>query len=198
MNVRRTRQADLATLTGVHAAAFAGQLGPLLGRGYLEGFLSWFIDRPGAVSLVAEEDGAVLGYVFGAADGYGAPLGKKLRLQVAAGILRNLPRVALHPNFRRKLIGVATRILRPGAAVSPIFRATPSGCFCLVGIGTDPQARGRGVGRALIQAFCDAAPRRPIILDVYRDNAPARALYERCGFTTLAEEGRVLRMLRPA
>jgi ribosomal protein S18 acetylase RimI-like enzyme len=47
------------------------------------------------------------------------------------------------------------------------------------------QARGAGLGRALVQAACERAAERGcrrIDLDVDPDNAPARALYESLGF----------------
>ncbi|MCZ7438591.1 GNAT family N-acetyltransferase [Micromonospora sp. WMMC241] len=46
-------------------------------------------------------------------------------------------------------------------------------------------ARGRGVARALLRAYLDRHPDvRAVRLDVFADNAPARALYDRLGFTT--------------
>jgi GNAT superfamily N-acetyltransferase len=47
-------------------------------------------------------------------------------------------------------------------------------------------ARGRGIGRALVLGAVDRAASRGcrrIDLDVNEDNAPARALYEACGFS---------------
>lgn len=48
-------------------------------------------------------------------------------------------------------------------------------------------ARGSGLGRALVEAACERARERGckrIELDVNEDNAPARALYQACGFQT--------------
>jgi ribosomal protein S18 acetylase RimI-like enzyme len=53
------------------------------------------------------------------------------------------------------------------------------------GFVVDPEARGRGIGRALIEAACEqarAAGIRRMTLRVLAHNAPARRLYERCGF----------------
>lgn len=62
------------------------------------------------------------------------------------------------------------------------------------GLAVDTAARGRGVGQALVEAACEAAREqgaRRITLRVLGHNAPARRLYERCGFVvegTLGEE----------
>lgn len=48
-----------------------------------------------------------------------------------------------------------------------------------------PEARGRGIGRALVEAACELARAdgvRRMTLRVLGHNEPARRLYERCGF----------------
>ncbi|MDE3113568.1 MAG: GNAT family N-acetyltransferase [Chloroflexota bacterium] len=55
----------------------------------------------------------------------------------------------------------------------------------LYGMFVDPALRGRDVGRALVEAVCGWARSRglrAVLLDVTDVNAPAIALYERCGF----------------
>ena len=57
--------------------------------------------------------------------------------------------------------------------------------FLVDGLCVVPDARGRGVGRALIAAICAEAARRghdTVRLDVVDTNLRARALYERLGF----------------
>ncbi|MGV9263709.1 N-acetyltransferase family protein [Kitasatospora sp. NPDC003701] len=62
------------------------------------------------------------------------------------------------------------------------------------GLAVSSAARGRGVGRALVEAGCTAAREqgaRRITLRVLGHNAPARRLYEACGFVvegSLTEE----------
>jgi GNAT superfamily N-acetyltransferase len=62
-------------------------------------------------------------------------------------------------------------------------------------------ARRTGLGRALVEAACERARERGcrrIELDVNEDNAPARALYEACGFLTEPKPpGRTLYVARP-
>ncbi|WP_405013679.1 GNAT family N-acetyltransferase [Kitasatospora sp. NBC_01539] len=53
------------------------------------------------------------------------------------------------------------------------------------GLAVAREARGRGVGRALVEAVCEAvraAGARRITLRVLGHNTPARRLYEACGF----------------
>jgi ribosomal protein S18 acetylase RimI-like enzyme len=60
-----------------------------------------------------------------------------------------------------------------------------------VSIGVVSEARGRGVGTRLLQAVIDEGRRRALpglSLSVERDN-PARALYERLGFTVVGLDG---------
>ncbi|MEU6237966.1 GNAT family N-acetyltransferase [Kitasatospora sp. NPDC047058] len=62
------------------------------------------------------------------------------------------------------------------------------------GLAVDASVRGRGLGRALVEAACAAAREdgaRRITLRVLGHNAPARRLYEACGFVvegSLTEE----------
>ena len=53
-----------------------------------------------------------------------------------------------------------------------------------------PEFQGQGVGTAVIQDFIAAAQAQnlPATLHVLKSNEPARQLYERLGFTLIAEE----------
>lgn len=61
----------------------------------------------------------------------------------------------------------------------------------LVSMYVRPRARGRGVGEALVATVIDWATERQattVHLWVTETNAPARALYERCGFALTGEQ----------
>ena len=65
----------------------------------------------------------------------------------------------------------------------------------LFGMYVRPDARGRGVGRALVEAVLAAAEGvvEQVLLAVVDGNGGARRLYERCGFTTYGVEPRALK-----
>ncbi|MEZ5243532.1 MAG: GNAT family N-acetyltransferase [Acidimicrobiales bacterium] len=76
----------------------------------------------------------------------------------------------------------------------------------LVSMWTDPVARGRGIGAALVAAVLDWAAGSTVELWVTRGNDSAQRLYERCGFTETGDFKALpsdpckdeLRMRRPA
>jgi L-amino acid N-acyltransferase YncA len=56
-----------------------------------------------------------------------------------------------------------------------------------ISIALAPFARGRGVGRAAIAAACRSW-RRPIVAEIFTDNAASCACFEACGFRAVAVE----------
>ncbi|MQS11937.1 GNAT family N-acetyltransferase [Streptomyces kaniharaensis] len=78
--------------------------------------------------------------------------------------------------------------------VPPTPLATNRHVRQIQGLAVDTAARGRGIGRKLVEAACEAARAdgaRRMTLRVLGWNAPARRLYESCGFVvegSLAEE----------
>jgi L-amino acid N-acyltransferase YncA len=78
-----------------------------------------------------------------------------------------------------------------GAAVVGFARLSPYADRCVYtgvaeyGVYVDPAARGRGVGRLLLDALCAEAERRDIYKvtsRIFTTNAASRALARRCGF----------------
>jgi ribosomal protein S18 acetylase RimI-like enzyme len=87
-----------------------------------------------------------------------------------------------------------------GLLLAAFERTLPKGQFLVDGIFVRSDARGGGVGTALIEAVCAEAVRRgcrEVLLDVTDTNPRARALYERRGFVAVSEArvGPVLRRL---
>jgi GNAT superfamily N-acetyltransferase len=92
------------------------------------------------------------------------------------------------------------RATRDGSFIAFLPEVTPAGLgggylaapevVELIGMFVRPQARGRGVGEAVIDAvagWARAHGASTVHLWVTETNKPARMLYERCGFTLTAE-----------
>ncbi|PWH07545.1 N-acetyltransferase [Brachybacterium endophyticum] len=77
----------------------------------------------------------------------------------------------------------------PAAIGRLLIEVDPDAPVELISVWVDPAHRGRGLGRALIAAALDhLAARRPgtrLRLAVVETNAPARRLYESCGFAVI-------------
>lgn len=77
------------------------------------------------------------------------------------------------------------------ACIGALVRHETSPAFLLDGLFVRPEARGRGIGTALLEAAAREAFARgftEIGLDVIDDNPRARALYERRGFQAVGSE----------
>ena len=66
----------------------------------------------------------------------------------------------------------------------------------LISLYVAPEARGKGVGDALVRAIVEWAGTRPTKLRLYPDNARALALYTRNGFVPIGIEDGELAMVR--
>lgn len=159
---------------------FAPKLSPALGRGArAERFLARVI-RPAYGVAALDEAGALLG-LAGFQDGGGGLFGGGIddfRAIYGSGALWRAP--------------LFQRFARP---VGP-------GRFLLDGIVVREDARGRGIGAALIERIAALAAERgaqELRLDVAIGNTRARALYERRGFRVVAMRGGGLAppLLRP-
>lgn len=159
-------------------------MGVALGPGYTDRFLRGFLSGSERLFLVAEREGRVVGYVVGRpVSGRGSD-DRRLLPWVAFGLVRN-PRLIRRDDIRGELLRRFRSAREGSAEPEPDL---PGPVFSLVGIGTDPAVQGRGVGRALVEAF-----QAHVIehgygsgrLSVYRDNAAARHVYERAGWTPL-------------
>ncbi|MEM1431144.1 MAG: GNAT family N-acetyltransferase [Pseudomonadota bacterium] len=150
--------------------AFSDKLGRLL--------------RPEAQALRFIEEALVPHFALSALDPEGQVLGIAGIKTEAGGLLtagyRDLQKVYGHAGalWRGPLLDLTERRLEPGQLL-------------MDGIFVAAQARGQGVGQALLrEVLAEAARRgcREVRLDVIDRNARARALYERMGFVAVGEE----------
>lgn len=188
-DVRPGTEADAGPAATLHASEISDGFLPSLGRSFLARLYRRIVRSPGSFLLVAEADGDTLGFIAGTDD------------------VRELYRSFLIRDGLVATISALPQVLRSSRRVLETLRyGTGSGVASgdeqshgpgdaelpkaeLLAIAVAPQARGRGAGRALVDAFTAELTRRGVPgarVVVGADNDAAIRLYERCGFTKVA------------
>lgn len=174
MNVRNAIEVDAPAIAALHMVTLPADVSDFtpLGRRLVERLYANAVERRTATVLVAEEQGALAGFVMITPDV--AALFSRSLLDGPGDVVRFL----LTANPFGLLKAIVAKV-RSGTVQVP---SVPE----LVYIGVDARFRGRGVGAALIDG-ADAAFRGAGIqryeLNVHADNAPAVKLYAAKGFT---------------
>jgi glycosyltransferase involved in cell wall biosynthesis/ribosomal protein S18 acetylase RimI-like enzyme len=172
VRIRRARRSDLSAMARLHSDVLPSAFLPVLGERFLRRLFLAHMEDPGAVALVAECDGEVIGY--------------------AAGVLST-------PSFRRRFLlrhgipagmAAAPRLLRPGAlrrilenaSYPEMTRGFPEAEFDLVGVkrGTPP-GLGVQLGREVLAGLAELGADRAKGY-VATDNRAMTAMVRRLGF----------------
>jgi len=195
VQVRRARAADAGAMARIFVSCFADSVRYLFPGGppvpavrRIMLFLRWAEPGSCLVAVTGGDNGArekVVGYCI-------APP-SMFRVWMRAPFSRHIWSIAamfvtgrLHLNAR-----LALRTLTSKAAFLNSFRvASYQGSAQILSLGVDPDARGLGIGSALVAAalkYLTAAGIREVKLEVRPDNTPARRIYSRHGFTEVGE-----------
>jgi ribosomal protein S18 acetylase RimI-like enzyme len=149
-----------------------------LGLPFVERYYQIAQAEPGVIGVcAASEAGGPLGWAVGSSKP--EQVNGRLRAAWMWFSLQMLRVVFTRP----RVLGQLFASLRTAAA------PTPEGAVELTYIGVDKSARGRGLGRALLNAFTQAAREaeyRSVVLSVEADNESAIALYTKAGFQVTA------------
>ena len=180
---------DTKAVVAIHLAAFPGFFLTFLGPRFLRLLYSEAV-ACGEIAIVAEAAGRPVGFVMGSAKP-GGFYGQLVRRRLLAFALAALPAVARRP-------GIVLRVAR--ALRRPAEGRKPEGTATLMSLGVDPTAQGLGAGRALVQAFLEAAGRRGACkVDLTTDqdgNERTNRFYAALGFrvarTIVTPERRIL------
>jgi len=179
LRIRAATAADLAAVGRISHRT--GLLGAPIG-GFFPDEALWadvFV-RPyletGCCNFVAEADGRIVAYVIGACDPRALPRWARTRLVrvLLGGLLRGR-----YPHFLRDL-PYLWRVLRQHGERAPADRYPAE-----LHINALPEARGRGVGSALMARFLDCLRARGVPgvqLGTTARNTAALRLYQRFGF----------------
>jgi ribosomal protein S18 acetylase RimI-like enzyme len=180
VDIRAATPEDVAPIVQIHRRAFPGFFLTHLGAPFLRAYYRLVLDQPGGILLVAEESGAVVGFIAGFLDPrafYRTMRERKWRLlpAVAAGLLGA-------PWLLPRVVASVLRVSRRGNEAVP---RGPTSCE-LASLAVVPRAGGRGIGRSLVAAFMAEAARRGAsevhLTTDAEGNDRVNAFYESLGF----------------
>jgi ribosomal protein S18 acetylase RimI-like enzyme len=188
--IRAMRREDVPAVVALHVRSFPGFFLTFLGPAFLRLLYEGFLEGQDGVALVEDEASAIRGVVAGTLSqaGFYSRLLSRRRWAFAAATLKGLVwRPAIAPRLVRAL-------RRPEEARQASAEA------CLMSLAVDPSAGRRGLGRALVQAFCRELQARgapAVCLTTDRDdNDGINRFYARLGFevsrVVVTPEGRAL------
>jgi ribosomal protein S18 acetylase RimI-like enzyme len=170
MVLRTGTDDDADAAAALHASEIADGFLTFLGPSFLRRLYRRVVRVPGSFLLVAEHAGKTVGFLAGSTD------------------VRGLYRAFLWHDGPAVALSSVGRLLRSWNRVLETLRhgtaATADGAE-LLAIAVHPEARGRGVGRLLVEAFLAEVGRRgqpSAHVVVAADNDTAVALYQRAGF----------------
>lgn len=152
------RPEDLAAAAELHAEALPHGFFPALGRRFLARYLATYLDDQDGVAIAAVVDGRLVGFLVGTTD---------TTTRRAHVVRRHGPRmvmtglVALVTRPRLALRFLRTRAWRYAGAVvrglrrrpAPTVSTAPPVPAVLSHVAVSPDARGAGLGAALVRAF---------------------------------------------
>ena len=174
------RNEDVSALAALHVEAFPGFFLSQLGEAFLREFYRAFADDPSGIAVVSRSPS---GNPVGAAVGTVEPAGfyrRLLRRRFLPLAIASAGAVVRHPSTVARLVRGAT--YRGGIGEDP----TPPGAL-LSSICTAPQARGTGIGRALLTQW-ESAARSAGSVEAHLstdavDNEAVNNFYKRAGWT---------------
>ena len=186
--VRPGTETDAGPAATLHASQISDGFLSSLGRSFLTRLYRRIVRSPNSFLFVAEADGDALGFIAGTEDVRELYRSFLVRDGIVATVTA-LPQVLR--SSRRVLetlrygagSGGGTERAQSHAGEAELPKAE------LLAIAVAPAARGRGAGRALVDAFTAELTRRGVPgarVVVGADNDSAIRLYERCGFTKAA------------
>jgi ribosomal protein S18 acetylase RimI-like enzyme len=175
--VRRAKETDLPGIVAIHQDAFSNFFLSQLGRAFLRQYYGLVLRYRAGILLVSEGSGGLEGFACGFADPEKFyALMSRSRIAFALPVLFAVLR---HPSLAAQIIRSMRRVEQQA------LRPTAQACE-LSSIAVNPDAGGRGVGKALAKAFLDEAwssGAQHVTLDTDADgNEAANALYQGAGF----------------
>lgn len=194
LTVRELRRDDLATVAGIHLAAFRDSALSGLGKEAVRRNYLWLLEGPHESTAIGVFDhGELVGYCFGGRFN-GALTGflHKNRAYLVGRVITH-PWLVFGPLFRDRIV-LALKLLvarargsqrAPAPAATVPASAKPPPAYGILAIAVDPQRQGTGAGKLLMlrnEELARAAGFPSMELCVAATNAQAIRFYERLGW----------------
>lgn len=188
--IREMTLSDVPTVVQVHLVGFQSFFLTFLGSAFLRELYMATLDDPSGISLVAEEEQTICGFVTG--------------IVQPSGFYRRLLR---HRWWRFALAAVLPVLKRPSiiprllrAFSMPTQATQQEGRGTLMSIAVLPEMQGKGMGQVLVRAFLQEAMQRGLRqVDLTTDkdsNEATNRFYQNLGFTCersyITPEGRAM------
>lgn len=178
VHVRPAVFADIERIVTIHVAAFGESFLTMLGHGFLRELYIAFVRGRDGICFVGEAGGTVIGFVAGTT----APhtfFKRLLQSRWHVFVFSSLAALVRHP------LTVIPKLIRAIWYRGEEPHGAPRGVL-LSSIAVSPSHVGRGVGKLLVETFCDAALAaggKFVYLTTDRDdNEKTHAFYRGAGF----------------
>lgn len=146
MNIREVQARDIEQMVSVHLAAFPGFFLTMLGPAFLRLLYRGFINNQDGVCFIAENKGGIIGFVAGTINPEDF-FANMLRRYWWAFTLASMPALLRSPIFFGK------RLVRAVWYRGDMPKSSKRGAL-LSSIAVTPEASRSGVGKRLIEKFC--------------------------------------------
>ena len=158
MPIRELSSGDIDQLLKVHQEAFSGSMGVSLGPKYLTDFLTWFIRQEDSITLAYEEDGNIVGYVFGTPQGYNSKLNRELFMTIMVSVISH-PHIILRKGFFNQIPERLQALFsRKFGKTQPVEnKDSGSLAYRLVGIGIGSRFQRQGHREAIDVCLCSGS-----------------------------------------
>ena len=175
--IRKAVEEDLPRIAAIHQKAFSNFFLTRLGGEFLRRYYRLVLRYRAGIVLVSESCGALEGFACGFIDP--AEFYRLMSCNSRLFVLPAMRALVRQPSLATRVLRAVQRIQRPASG-----ELAPS-CE-LSSVAVAPEAGGRGLGKALVEAFLERAwsmgARRVCLTTDADANEPANALYRKTGF----------------
>lgn len=186
--IRQMNQSDLDSVTRIHMNKFPGSRSTKLGKPFVKKMYQWFVKHHPYLSLVAEVEGNIVGFMVGSIGGYGRNIFRYSIFQIIWGLIS-------HPGiiFQKDTYTLWSSFIKgliPYSQKNPKKENTntdsPAINAALSSMAVSDGFQGKGIGRALVltvEAHALELGANSSTHSIEKKNLAAQHLLKSCGWT---------------